>query len=571
MIRPVASCIHFLFLCGLIVTSIFNPLLAQDKPNIIWIVCEDISPFIGAYGDATVRTPNIDEFASEGVRFNKVYTTAGVCSPSRSSIITGMNQISIGTQHHRTKNNPKLMPEGVPGYSAVLPPEVKAFPEYLRIAGYYATNNAKEDYQFEEPVTVWDESSVGASYRNRPSGKPFFSVFNIAVSHENFIINPPDSLYYDPMEMTLPIYYENTGQMRRDMAVLYTRVEQMDRDFGQIIKQLKEDGVYDSSYVIFYSDHGGTLPWTKREILERGTHIPFIVKYPKGKWAGTVNNNLISSIDIAPSMLSIAGIPAPDYLQGKAFLGPLADGVKNKYVFAARDRMANKYDRVRSVTDGTFRYVYNFNPELPKYQDLAYRNQIPSMAEILAMRDAGKIDNPYLLDWFEAPKPQEELYYTAKDPDEVHNLAENQDYASKKAELKEALFRWLEDVGDTADVLESEMVRIQWWQGKNQPPATSSPVFKRSNNGVALHSDTPGASLAYRIFDGAVRDTTLIRNIRTWDFQFYIPRNDSNTIEVPKPWNVYTGGTIPLKKGQTIQVNAHRIGYLPTELSYKLE
>lgn len=388
---------------------------AQEKPHIVWIVCEDISPYLGSYGEAGVRTPNLDAFAREAERYTRVYTTSGVCAPSRSAIVTGMNQIAIGTPHMRTHNNPRLMPEGVPSHSAVLPENVKAFPEYLRIHGYYTSNNAKEDYQFEEPVTVWDESSVAASYRNRAEGQPFFSVFNLAISHESQVISPPDSLYYDPEKMTLPLYYENTRQMRHDKAALFTRIEQMDRDFGELIRQLKRDGVYQDSYIVFYSDHGGNLPWMKREILERGLHIPFMVRHPGGQKAGSVNNDLISAIDFAPSMLSIAGIRPPEHLQGKAFLGPYASEEKNRYVYAARDRMANQYDRVRSVSDGTFRYVYNFKPEVPKYQDLAYRRQMASMQEIIDMRDAGEISNPYLLDWFAAPKPQEELYYTAKD------------------------------------------------------------------------------------------------------------------------------------------------------------
>ena len=301
------TCIPYIF-----ILFAFLSLKAQSKPNIVWIVCEDISPIIGSYGDAKIKTPNIDLLASEGVRYTKVYTTAGVCAPSRSSIITGMNQISIGTMHMRTQGNPQLFPEGLTAYSAILPSEVKAFPEYLRKAGYYTTNNAKEDYQFEEPVTVWDESSIGATYQNRETDQPFFSIFNVAVSHESFIINLPDSLYYEPSDMDLPMFYEDTPKMRYDMAALYTRIEQMDSDVGEIIAQLKKDGIYDNSYVIFYSDHGGNLAWTKREVLERGTHIPFIVKYPKAEHRGTVNNDLISSIDFAPSMLSIAGITPPE-------------------------------------------------------------------------------------------------------------------------------------------------------------------------------------------------------------------------------------------------------------------
>ena len=562
----------FITFFTLLQTVIFiEPLSAQNNPNIIWIVCEDISPFIGAYGDPIVKTPHLDQLASEGVLYTKVYTTAGVCAPSRSSIITGMNQISIGTMHMRTQGNPKLFPQGISAYSALLPTEVKAFPEYLRRAGYYTTNNAKEDYQFEEPVTVWDESSVGATYRNRTAGQPFFSVFNLAISHESQIINPPDSLFYSPSEMNLPLYYEDTQQMRHDMAALYTRIEQMDRDCGQIIEQLKQDGVYEDSYVIFYSDHGGNLPWMKREILERGTHIPFIVKYPSGKSAGTVNNDLISSIDFAPSMLSIAGINPPEYLQGKAFLGSYSDSIKNDYVFAARDRMADKYDRVRSVSDGTFRYVHNFHPELPKYQDLAYRKGIASMQEILDLRDAGKISNPYLLDWFKESKPEEELYYTSKDPDEINNLADNPRFQSKKLELKDALFQWLEDVGDMGEIEERQLVNDQWWKGKGQPPKTAEPDIKRTANGVELSSSTPGASIGYRIFDGAIRDTTITRTIKTWDFHYLMPSDGKETLKVPKPWKIYNGGIVPLSKGQTILVNAQRIGYLPTEKFYKFK
>lgn len=540
-------------------------ILAQTKTNIVWIVCEDISPFIGAYGDPIVRTPNIDKLASEGIRFTHVYTTAGVCAPSRSSIITGMNQINIGTMHMRTHNRPDLMPEGVPSHSAVLPVGVKAFPEFLRKVGYYTTNNAKEDYQFEEPVTVWDESSVAASYTNREGNQPFFSVFNLAISHESQIISPPDSLYYDVEKMNLPLYYENTKMMRHDMAAMYTRIEQMDDDVGEVIAKLKADGVYENSYVFFFSDHGGNLPWMKREILERGTRIPFIVKLPNGKSAGTTNNDLISSIDFAPTVLSIAGIKPPEYLEGKAFLGEYSTSEKNKYVFAARDRMANKYDRVRSVSDGTFRYVYNFHPEVSKYQDLAYRKQMGSMQEILDLRDSGKINNPYLEDWFNTPKEVEELYYTTKDPDEINNLAKNKYYQSKKDELKKALFDWLSRMDDKAQVCESDMVMNDWWKGKNKPPTTKSPKLKKLKEGFQITNQEPGASIGYRIFDGQVKDTVITKKMKSWDFAYVMGNGNNTKVKVSKPWKVYLGGTIPLKKGQILQINTQRIGYNPSE------
>ncbi|MGB0198843.1 MAG: sulfatase family protein, partial [Flavobacteriaceae bacterium] len=360
----------------------------QPKPNIVWIVCEDISPYIGAYDDSIARTPNIDALAQDGVLFTKVYTTAGVCAPSRSSIITGMHQISIGTMHMRTSS--AKLPEISGGYAAVLPDYVKPFPHYLREAGYYTTNNAKKDYQFADPVTVWDESSIGAGYQNRSYGQPFFAVYNFAATHESQVISPPDSLYRDPSQMPLPPFYQDAPQIRHDMAALYTRIEQMDQDVGELIEQLKNDGVYDQSYVIFFSDHGGNLPWTKRELLERGTHIPFVVKFPNGRHSGTVNHDLISAVDFAPSILSLAGISIPTHLQGRAFLGAKADENKNPYVFAARDRMDEHPERVRAVFDGTYRYVFNFHPEWPKYQDLAYRKRMASMQEILEMRTQNK-------------------------------------------------------------------------------------------------------------------------------------------------------------------------------------
>lgn len=540
---------------------------AQQKPNIVWIVCEDISPFIGVYGDPIVRTPNIDQLSSESVRYNRVYTTSGVCAPSRAAIITGMYPMSIGTQHMRTISDSKAnAPEGVPNYSSILPSYVKAFPEYLRKVGYYTSNNFKKDYQFEEPVTVWDESSPAASFTNRNENQPFFSVFNLARTHESQMMINLDSLGYEPKKMNLPLYYEDTEIVRNDMAILYTRIEEMDKHVGEIIEILKKEGVYDNSFVFFYSDHGGNLPWQKREILERGTHIPFIVKYPNGKYAGTVNNDLISSIDFAPSILSLAGIEPPSYIQGKAFLGNYKLEKKNNYIFAARDRSDSKYDRVRSVFDGDFRYVYNFEPDKPKYQDLAYRKGIRTMQEILKMRDAGEIKNPYLLDWFNTPKPVEELYYSSKDPDEVNNLANNPAYQSKVQELKKELFNWINKVGDLSIMPEKEMVLNYWWNGKGEAPTTSKPRVKIKNGLATIHCDTEGVSIGYRIKSDE-SDDFVFRNPKSWDFRYFGHFTNSKPIKVSKPWKIYDGKPITINKGEKIIVNAQRIGYESSEIT----
>lgn len=373
----------------------------KHHPNIIWITCEDISPYMMCYGADVVKTPNIDRLAKEGIQFQSVYTTAGVSAPSRSCFITGMYPMSIGTQHMRTLvNSPAVLQKiGIGRYSAVLPEYVKAFPEYLRMNGYYTSNNEKEDYQFQPPVTAWDESDAGASYRNRQKGQPFFSVFNLFVTHESqlfsqsYLFNQNPQLLISPDQIKrLPPIYANTQKARECMARMLSNVQMMDKQVGEIIAQLKKDGVYDDSYIFFFSDHGGTMPWMKREILERGTHIPFIVKLPKGQQAGTQNDDLISSVDIAPTMLSIAGVSIPSYMQGQAFMGTQVSKVRHQYVFAARDRMDERYDRVRSVRDKQYRYIYNFMPQQPKYQDIAYRLGIPMMKELLELHKEGRLN-----------------------------------------------------------------------------------------------------------------------------------------------------------------------------------
>lgn len=562
---------HLSFLGVILMIFCFSTVsFGQKKPNIVWIVCEDISPFLGAYGDSIAKTPNIDSLARDAVLFTKAYTTAGVCAPSRSSIITGMHAISIGTQHMRTLSSlPLFMPKDLPGYSAVLPEYVKAFPEYLRARGYYTTNNHKEDYQFEVPVTVWDDSSPAASYKYRSKNTPFFSVFNLAITHESKLMVTPDSIRFDPNDMKLPPYYVDTEIARKDMAVLYTRIEQMDQAVGEIVGGLKMDKVYDDSYVIFFSDHGGCMPWTKREILERGTHIPLVVKYPGNRFPGTKDDRLVSAVDLAPTMLSIAGIEPPDHLQGSAFLGQFKRKEERKYVFAARDRMADKYDRVRSVSDGNFRFVYNFMPELPKYQDLQYRKGIPTMKEILELHEMGRLDNPHLLDWFAKNKPTEELYHTKVDFNEVSNLAEDPQYETKMEELKEALFDWISEVGDLSLMPEKEMVFNNWWKNKNAPPKTLPPKVICNKKGYTIECETKGASIGYRIVDKNNQALSSKRRIKSWDFGFTNIQNKIvDSVNVPRPWKVYEGETIKLKKGQTLLINAHRIGYLPSEAIY---
>jgi N-sulfoglucosamine sulfohydrolase len=538
------------------------------KPNIVWITCEDISPYIGAYGDPVVQTLNIDQLAKEGIKYTYAFTTAGVCAPSRSAIITGMYQTSIGTQHMRTSGNPKYQP--VPSYSAVIPEYVKCFPEYMRLNGYYTTNNEKQDYQFVAPVTVWDENGPAASYRNRPEEKPFFSVFNLMITHESqLFMRKNDSLLVDPAQVKIPAYYKDTETTRRDMARQYTNIQIMDKQVGEIIRMLKEDNLYDQTIIFFYSDHGGALPWMKREILDRGIHIPLIIKMPGQQLAGTINSNLISAVDFAPTVLSLAGIKIPAHMQGKAFLGNQASKQPRSYIFAARDRMDTEYDRVRAVRDKRFKYIYNYMPEKPSYQNIEFRLDIPIMKEILELKEAGQL-NEHTMAWFKAPKAVEELYDTEADPEELHNLASSPQYTDKLSTFRQIFKQWTTEVGDMAATPEKEMITT-WWGGKNQAPVTATPQLQHSVKGTTITCATKGASIGYRIVKAGEQEMLQTHLVSSWDSNTLFGGKIKNgqPFQSSPVWQVYDGKPIKLSSGDTLLVQAMRIGYQPASIEFK--
>ena len=558
---------YFLLLVGTLAAA--AQATPAEQPNIVWITCEDISPFIGAYGATVVKTPNIDQLAREGLKYTRAYTAAGVCAPSRSSIITGMYPTSIGTQHMRTVsgNNGKFRPAGLPNYAAVIPEYVKCFPEYLRRLGYYTTNNEKQDYQFEPPVTVWDENGPAASYQNRPKGQPFFAVFNLFTTHESQLFLRKDSLQIDPAQVNVPAYYPDTKVVRRDIARLLTNIQLMDGQVGELVQQLKADGLYDNTVIFFYSDHGGALPWMKREVLERGIHIPLIVRLPGGRAAGTENHDLVSAVDFAPTVLSLAGVPVPGYMQGQAFLGPQKAAKPRTYIFAARDRMDEKTDRVRAVHDARYEYLYNYLPALPHYQDLGFRKSVPMMREILALRDAGQLSATQLA-WFTAPKPQEELYDIQADPEQLHNLAADPKHQAKLTELRTAFRTWEKKVGDMSAVSENEMVAT-WWHGQPQAPGTALPQFTPAPQGVRISCATPGTSIGYRVVKAGQPDQPASRTVHSWDAAWVAGTiQNGTTVPAAPVWQVYAGQPIKLQPGDKLLVNALRIGYAPATAEY---
>ncbi|MEJ7691721.1 sulfatase [Daejeonella sp.] len=508
---------------------------AQTKPapryNILWLVAEDISPYLPSYGDSTAKTPNLDRLVREGVRFTNVFSVSGVCAPSRSCLITGMYPTSIGTNNMRTLNPyPNI---GLPKYSVVLPPEVKMLSELMRRAGYYCTNNNKQDYQFVAPLSGWNESSLKAHWRNRPPGKPFFSVVNFEVTHESQIwARKNDPLLVDPAKVKLPPYYPESPIIRRDLARMYSNIMEMDEEVGEKLKELEENGLLDSTIIVWYTDNGGPIPRGKREIYDTGLHVPMIIRYPNKKFAGTVNADLVSFVDFAPTTLSLANIKIPSYLQGQAFAGASKAVSPRKYIYAARDRMDSEYDMVRAVRDERFKYIKNFQPEKPYIQNIAYRKQMDLMNELLRFEKEGKLEGVQQL-WFRKTKDKEELFDTQNDPFELKNLATDPFYASKLKELRGALEKWMVHTKDKGFITEKDWVASIW--PNMIQPVTQKPRLKSVAGLITLTSQTPGASVSYKMLN----ETSNVR---------------------PGEWELYSG-PVRMNKGQKIIAVAERIGY----------
>jgi arylsulfatase A-like enzyme len=513
--------------------------LAKDypvQPNILWLVAEDLSPqHLGVYAGTGGSSPNLDSLAADGIFFTHAYSTAGVCAPSRAALITGAYQTSIGAMHMRTlgmsKNALDAYPPGHQSYSAVIPENMKTYPELLRMAGYYTSNNSKEDYQFKGPVTMWDESNNKAHWRNRKDPKqPFFSIFNFTISHESQVWARADEpLLVDPADVYIPPYYPDDSITRAVMARFITNAMRMDMQVGEIIKQLKEDGLYENTIIFFYADHGDGMPYAKRELYDRGLKVPLIVKAPFLEKGGKAEE-LVSFVDFGPTVLSLAGVQIPESMQGQAFLGS-QKGPDRKYIYAARDRMDSEYDRVRAVSDGRYKYIRNYMPEKPNYQPIQYRLNNPLMIHLLELNKENKLDANQAR-WFATTKPDEEFYDTSVDPFEFNNLVANPEYAEKLAELRAAHLKWIEDFGDLGAMNEQEMVK-NWWDGKDTPPVTAGPEISFQSGKVTLSSATKGAAIGYR-------------------------KSSSDT------WSVYQQ-PFEWKAGDSLYVNAHRIGYEPSE------
>ncbi len=525
------------------------------QPNIVWITCEDLSPRLGCYGDKTVPTPNIDRLAAEGTRYRHAFATGGVCAPARHALITGMYPTATMAMHMRTGShssaskaikNPALRKKALsrPLYEAVPPKDVRCFTEHLRAAGYYCTNNSKQDYQFKAPPTAWDDSSRKAHWRNRPDKmKPFFSVFNLTVTHESGVFGDGRSpQVVDPADVPVPPYYPDTPTVRRDLAKHYDNIASLDKQVGRIMRELKEDALLEQTIVFFFSDHGDGLPRCKRWVYDSGTRVPLIVRQPDTRDGGSVTDRLVSFVDFAPTVLSLAHVDVPEHVQGTAFLGDQA-GEPRRYAFMHRDRMDDlNLDTIRSVRDKRYRYVRNFQTDQPYVKPMAYRDRSAMMQELNRMVAAGTL-GPEQWQLTARTKPREEVYDCVNDPHNIRNIAGDPKHRAKLKELSAALDGWLKLTSDPLDTPEAELLKTRVWPPDGVQPTTAKPDVRVADVIVSMYRrylvvecETEGASIGYRFGSKG-------------------------------PWRVYTG-PFELKHGieGNVQVVAHRIGHKRSEI-----
>lgn len=441
----------FVFFCG--------PVIA-GSPNILWITCEDTSPHLGCYGDAFAATPQIDAMANESLRYTSAFAYTGVCAPRRSCLITGVIPLTLGSQHMRSTTR--------------LPDFVKCLPEYLRTAGYYCSNNQKEDYNFKTPATAWDDSSKTAHWRNRLPGQPFFAVFNFTVCHESQVFCT-EAVYqkntkrltpkqrHDPAKVVIPPIHPDTPEFRKEWAWHYDNVTAMDYQVGDVLKELRDDGLADDTIVFFFSDHGTGLPSIKMFAWGPSLQVPLLIRIPEkfrtlapqDYAPAATTDRLVTFVDFAPSVLGLAGIETPAHMQGTAFLGPKA-GAAREFIFGGKDRQGECFDTIRYVRDARFQYNRNFRPDVPFGQHMSYLWQHASMRGWEQLHREGKLSWP--TSRFLAPtKPFEELYDVQRDPWQVNNLAKDPSFTGELKRVRALLETEMKRAGDLGLLPEREL------------------------------------------------------------------------------------------------------------------
>jgi arylsulfatase A-like enzyme len=472
-----------LFACLISLLPINAMAATADRPNILWISVEDMSADIGCYGDPYADTPRVDRLARQSVRFTHAFATAPVCSPVRSCLITGVYATSLGTQRLRSE--------------FALPKDFRGFPELLRRAGYFTTNNVKTDYNIRDEASfiraTWDRNGTTAHWRQRKPGQPFFSVFNLMVTHQSRTSVWPTERFerevaaklsverrHDPSLATIPPYFPDIPSVRKTLARYYDCISVMDDQVGEILDQLREDGLSDNTIVFFFSDHGRGLPRGKRVLHDTGLHVPLMVHFPERYRAlapsapGSTTNRLVSFVDYAPSVLSLAGVAVPSHMQGQPFLGGKTIRSARKFVVGARDRVDEVFDVARSVRDHRFLYIRNYMPHLSWMPPERYSDSSTMRRDLKRMLKDGSLNETQLT--YSSPRrSREELYDTNADPHQIRNLATSAEYQTILTEMRKRLADWQRTSGDLGFMTEPD-VSVRFG---NMAPITAARTLDR--------------------------------------------------------------------------------------------
>jgi len=434
-----------------------------DRPNILWLVSEDNTTLLGCYGDPLARTPTLDKLASEGILFERCFAQP-VCAPSRFTLITGTFAASSGPANH-------MRAQGE------IPKQMVGFPALLRDTGYFTTNHSKTDYN--APINIdrnWDECGNDASPLKRPDAtQPFFRIFNYTVSHESCLFPEKEQKLNfkptDPADVRVPPYQPDTPEIRADWARYYNHLKLMDQQVASKLEELEQAGLADDTIVFYYGDNGGVLPRSKRFLQASGTHIPLIAYFPP-KWRhlapaapGSRVKAPVSFVDFAPTVLSLAGLTIPDYMQGRAFAGLEAE--KNEFVFCTRDRMDERYDLMRSVMDSRWLYIRNYRPDLAYVQPLSYMFKARGYQSWARLASEDKLTPATAQFW--GAKPSEELYDMDADPDNVTNLAADPKHRETLARMRTALKQHTVEIVDNGFLPEGSS--LLGYENSRQPGA----------------------------------------------------------------------------------------------------
>ncbi len=439
------------------------------RPNILWLVAEDMGQHLGCYGTKEVWTPNLDRLAAQGVRYTRFYN-GQVCSPSRSAFMTGMYATTIGAHNHRSHRDD--------GYQ--LPQGVRVLTDWLRDAGYFTANvvnlpaacgfkgSGKTDWNFSYPGKPFDS----ANWEDLKSHQPFYAQVNFHETHRAY--HAPKRA--DPAKVAIPPYYPEDPVTRQDMAQYLDDVSELDRKAGLVLEQLEQDGLADNTVVVFFGDNGQSHVRGKQFCYEEGLLVPLLIRWPKGFAApapfrpATLDNRLLEGIDLAPTMLEFAGAAKPPRMQGRIFLGKHCEP-NREYVFGARDRCDETVMRIRTVRDSGYRYIHNFTPQTPFLAHNNYKErQYPVWNLLKDLHAQGKL-TPAQEFLCQPSMPSEELYDLQADPDEIQNLATSAkpEHQVELKKLRAVLDQWIEDTHDQGRNLEPAAVAAG--EGATQPKA----------------------------------------------------------------------------------------------------